>query len=228
MTDMTKGNSGPQHTAPAPKANSQGYASKLDEILAKAGQNNPIAKMQAKPAPQAAPAPPPAQPAQNLPQTTGMAPQPAAPVVPAPAQTTAPQPQSPQDKLSQILAMAGKTPAQRAQAQAAQAQASQAANVQAVLAGYVQAVAQDPRKILQCEIEFQSTSGASDTVYFKCYADQAGNVYWDAFGVDIGYIVPTGIGNYQLPTMDDYFRGIPDQVFQADMATATIHSNQIV
>ena len=54
---------------------------------------------------------------------------------------------------------------------------------------------QDPRKVLNCDIEFPGNPGANDTIWFKCYADQNGNTYWDAFGVDIAYIIPPKIAS---------------------------------
>lgn len=205
-----------------------GYKSRLDEILAKAGANNPIAAAQAKniqPAPtaaqpQAPAAPqPPQAPPPVLPNTAvpGSAPQPAAPQA---------GPVDPNARLQQILAMAGKTPAQRAQAQAQQAAANAAAGIQAVIQAYMQAVAQDPRKALMCDIEFQANPQANDDVYFKCYGDAAGNIYWDVFGNDISYIMPSRIASFHL--YDDYYKGVPHADFMADMATATIHSNRIV
>ena len=190
-----------------------GYKSRLDEILAKAGNNNPIAAAQAR-APQQPAAAPQAQAAQ--PQVPPAA-------VPAPAAQA--QPQNPNDRLQQILAMAGQTPAQRAQAQAQQNLANNAAGIMAMLQGYMQAVAQDPRKVLACDIEFSANPGANADVYFKCYADQAGSLYWDVFGDDISYVVPSRIGNYRL--YDDYYKGVADADFQADMASATVHSHRI-
>ena len=226
-------------------AGAGGYKSKLDEILAKAGTNNPIAAAQAKnlgktqqqaPAPSQPQSPTPSQP---LPQTTGMAPQPAPPAaqppVPAPAAPvpTAPPasapgaPQNPNDRLQQILAMAGQTPAQRAQTQAQQALANNAANIAQMLQNYLMAVSQDPRKILCCDIEFASNPGANTEVYFKCYADAAGNAYWDVFGEDIDYTVQ-GLKTTGYGLFDNYYRGVTDADFRADMATATVHSSQII
>lgn len=199
-----------------------GYKSKLEEILAKAGNNNPIAAAQAKNQGK------PAQPAASVPATAAPAPA-AQPVPAAPVAPTAPavpgQPQNPGDRLQQILAMAGQTPAQRAQAQAQQNLANNAAGILAMLQGYLQAVSQDPRKVLACDIEFSANPGANADMYFKCYADQAGNLYWDVFGDDISYVVPSRIASYQL--YDDYYKGVTDADFQADMAAATVHSHRI-
>ncbi len=207
---------------------SGGYKSKLDEILAKAGNNNPIAAAQAKnlgkTQPQQAAAQPPA-------QATSQAPAPSAPVAPAapaPAVPAAPAaPQNPNDRLQQILSMAGKTPAQRAQAQAQQNLANNAANVAQMLQNYVQALSQDPRKLLCCDVEFSANPGANTEIYFKCYADAAGNIYWDVFGEDIDYTVSgLRMANYGL--FDNYYRGVADADLRADMATATIHSSSVV
>lgn len=223
---------------------SGGYKSKLDEILAKAGNNNPIAAAQAKNLGKTQPqAPAPSQPKPPLPHTTGMAPQappaaptasqaqpapaPAAPVPPAAAPAAPGATQNPNDRLQQILAMAGQTPAQRAQAQAQQALANNAAGIAQMLQNYLMAVSQDPRKLLCCDIEFSSNSGANTEIYFKCYADAAGNVYWDAFGEDIDYTVQNAkIAGYGL--FDNYYRGVTDADFRTDMSTATVHSSQIV
>lgn len=199
------------------KPQTGGYKSRLDQILAKAGNNNPIAAAQARTQSGA----------QTKDPATGQAtPQPAAaiaPPAPAPAQN---KPQNPNDRLQQILAMAGKTPAQRAQAQAQQNQAANAANIQAMLQSYLQSLSQDPRKVLKCDIEFQANPGANDDLYFRCYVDQNNNIYWDVFGLDIAHVVPARIQNYCL--YDDYYKGVPDADFQADMATATVHSSSIV
>lgn len=214
-------------------ASSGGYKSKLDEILAKAGGNNPIAAAQAKNLGKSQPQPP----SQPMPQTTGMAGKPVTPQAPAatpppvpavPVQPAAPgTAQNPNDRLQQILAMAGQTPAQRAQTQAQQALANNAANVAQLLGAYMQAVSQDPRKLLCCDIEFSSNAGANTEIYFKCYADAAGNIYWDVFGEDIDYTVQNQkIAGYGL--FDNYYRGVPDADFRTDMAQATIHSNSIV
>lgn len=216
--------SNPQGTTPKASGSGQGasqaggYKSRLDEILAKAGANNPIAAAQARNAPPAQPAPGgPQQPAQQAPAQPAPPPLSAAP---APQQA-----QTPADKLQQILAMAGKTPAQRAQYHAQQAAASAAANIQAMLQGYMQAVSQDPRKVLRCDIEFQANPGANEEAYFKCYGDAAGNIYWDMFGNDISYIVPSRIASFHL--YDDYYKGVPNADFMADMATATVHAHSI-
>lgn len=230
MTNFSKPQGGtPKNDGSKPGSKPAGqaqYKSKLDEILARAGNNNPIAAAQAKTgqAPQPDPAAktpvqqpgPPQITPQPPAQTTGFAPQPTAPA----------QPQDPADKLQQILSMAGKTPAQRAQMQAQQAAANTAANIQAMIQNYMTAVAQDPRKVLNCDIEFPGNPGANDALWFKCYADQNGNTYWDAFGVDIAYIIPPKIAQYAL--YDDYYRGIPQADFMADIATATVHSHSIV
>lgn len=225
MTNFTtpQGNT-PKDGGAAKPAGQGGYKSKLEEILAKAGNNNPIAAAQAKNLGKTAQQP--QQPAQQSPQPQ-QAPQAPAPAAPAAPQPAAPaQPQNPNDRLQQILAMAGQTPAQRSQTQAQQAQAQQAANIQAMLQGYLQALAQDPRKILECDVEFPANPGANDTIYIKCYADASNNIYWDVFGDDISYIIPGRIANYQL--LDYYYRGITDADFQADMATATVRSHRIV
>lgn len=219
-------NAGQQPQAGSGGAGTGGYASKLEQILAKAGQNNPIAKMQGK-APQQPTAQPPAAPAPAAQPPAARSPMPATPA-PAPAAPAAPSaPQTPQDRLQQILAMAGQTPAQRAQSQAQQAQASAQANIAAMLQAYMQAVSQDPRKILRCDIEFSPNPGANTEIYFKCYADASGQVYWDAFGEDIDYTVSnTKIDGYGL--IENYYRGVPDADFRADMATAKIHSHGVV
>ena len=218
MTDFSRNSQGkPQAQAGA--SGTGGYASKLEQIQAQAGQNNPIAKMQNMPQQQPAAQAPGAQPAAR-------APVPAAPV-PAPAPQAPAAPQTPQDRLQQILAMAGQTPAQRAQAQAQQAHASAQANIAAMLQSYLQAVSQDPRKILHCDIEFAANQGANADIWFKCYGDAAGNIYWDVFGEDISYTVSnTKIDGYAL--FDNYYRGVPDADFRADMATATVHSHSLV
>lgn len=213
-------------------ASSGGYKSKLDEILAKAGGNNPIAAAQAKNLGKSQPQPssPP------LPQTTGMAGKPVTPQAPAAAPPPVPAapapaapagPPDPNDRLQQILAMAGQTPAQRAQSQAQQALANNAAGIAQMLQNYIQALSQDPRKILCCDIEFSSNSGANTEIYFKCYADAAGNIYWDVFGEDVDYTVQNAkIAGYGL--FDNYYRGVTDADLRADMATATVHSHSIV
>lgn len=218
MMDLSnpQGNTKPDENKTA-SASAGGYKSRLDAILAKAGSNNPIAAAQSKTA-----QPPATQPA--APVSPAVPPVAATPVPPAgPAQTA---PQNPNDRLQQILAMAGQTPAQRAQTQAQQNQAASAANIQAMLQAYMQSVAQDPRKVLKCDIEFQANPGANDELYFKCYADQNNNIYWDVFGLDISHVIPTRIGNYQL--YDDYYKGVTHADFMADMATATVHSHQVV
>lgn len=215
MTNFTTPQGGTPKDSEKKTSGSTGYKSKLDEILAQAGNNNPIAAAQAKNTGKAA-----AQATQ--PQVVTHVP--ATPIPPAaPAQSA---PQNPNDRLQQILAMAGKTPAQRAQAQAQQNQASGAANIQAMLQAYMQSVAQDPRKVLKCDIEFQANPGANDELYFKCYADQNNNIYWDVFGLDIAHVIPARISNYQL--YDDYYKGVTHADFMADMATATVHSHQVV
>lgn len=229
MTNFTKPQGSTQPGNNQPKS-SGGYKSKLDEILAKAGNNNPIAAAQAKNTGKAAQAA--SQPAAQQP-APAPAPAPAAPApppaaAPAPMPPVAPgTPQDPNDRLQQILAMAGQTPAQRAQAQAQQALASNAANIAQMLQNYLMAVTQDPRKLLCCDIEFSSNQGANTDIYFKCYGDANGNVYWDVFGEDIDYTVQgtktSGHGIY-----DNYYRGVPDAEFRADMATATVHSSNIV
>lgn len=202
------------------------YKSRLDEILARAGNNNPIAAAQAKAGQATQPDPaakapiqqpgPPQLTSQPPAQTTGFAPQPAAPA----------QPQDPADKLQQILSMAGKTPAQRAQMQTQQAAANAAANIQAIIQNYMNAASQDFKKVLNCDIEFSGNPGANDALWFKCYDDQCGNICWDIFGIDIAYIIPPQISQYAL--YDDYYRGVPHANFMAAMATATIHSHSIV
>lgn len=215
MTNFTTPQGGTPKDSEKKTSGPTGYKSKLDEILAQAGNNNPIAAAQAKNTGKAA--------AQAT-QPQVVTPVPATPIPPAaPAQSA---PQNPNDRLQQILAMAGKTPAQRAQAQAQQNQASGAANIQAMLQAYMQSVAQDPRKVLKCDIEFQANPGANDELYFKCYADQNNNIYWDVFGLDISHVIPTRIGNYQL--YDDYYKGVTHADFMADMATATVHNHQVV
>lgn len=197
------------------KQQAGGYRSKLDEILAQAGNNNPIAAAQAKNQPKTS---------IRNPATGQITPVPTTPIPPA---TPAPAaPQNPNDRLQQILAMAGKTPAQRAQAQAQQNQASGAANIQTMLNAYMQALSQDARKVLMCDIEFAANPGANDDVYFRCYVGQNNIVYWDVFGQDISHLIPNRIANYAL--YDDYYKGVPDSDFQADMTTATVHSHQIV
>lgn len=198
------------------KQQAGGYKSRLDQILAQAGSNNPIAAAQAKNQPKASTKDP----------TTGqITPQPAATMAP----TAPPAPAAPQDpnqKLQQILAMAGQTPAQRAQSQAQAAQMNSLANIQAMINSYMQALSQDARKVLKCDIEFSVNPGANDDVYFRCYVGQNNIIYWDVFGQDISHLIPNRIANYAL--YDDYYKGVPDSDFQSDMATATVHSHQIV
>lgn len=236
MINMKPGkdaNDGRGHAGAGMAGSGQDYQSRLASILAKAGgqAGTPAAGQAPAPSAQpAAPAGPPQTPATQAPSQAGASvpqPAPAAHPVPGPA-ASAPQaqPQDPSQRLQQILAMAGQTPVQRAQAQAQQAQANNAAAIMGIVQNYIQAVSQDPRRILLCDIEFSANPGANTDIYFKCYADQAGNVYWDAFGDDISYVIPAGMGGYQL--LDNYFRGIPADVFQADMATARVHSHQIV
>lgn len=212
MTNFKKTPDGkPQSQQPQGK---QDYRSKLDAILAKAGENNPIAKAQAKsvPKPQspAAAVPPPSVP------PAAQAAQPAAP------QTGAPVPQDPSQKLQQILAMAGQTPAQRAQYQAKQkAQQSSQQSSAAFSAGvqaYLQALQQDPRKMLRAEAEFGGV-GNTDEYYLRCYADAQGNVFWDLSGEDVDYqLQSTPIHQYGL--YDNYYRGVPDAVMRQAFASA--------
>lgn len=222
------GTAAPKQPAPQP----QQPANTLAQILGMAGAQAQQSQQAAQPQQSQQAAQPPQQPQQpqqaaQPQQQLQQAPTPAAPPVTAPAvQPSAPaQPQSHKDRLAQILAMAGKTPAQRAQAQAQQNLANNAAGILAMLQNYIQAVSQDPRKVLACDVEFSCNPGANADIYFKCYADANGNVYWDVFGDDISYVVPPRISNYQL--YDDYYKGVADADFQADMATATVHSHSI-
>ena len=209
-------------------ASSGGYKSKLEEILAKAGSNNPIAAAQAK-NPGKTPAAPPQAPVLSPAPAPATAPvTPAAPTaVPSTPAAAPAAPQNPNDRLHQILAMAGQTPAQRAQTQAQQTLANNAANIAQMLQNYIQQLSQDPRKLLCCDIEFSANPGANTEIYFKCYADANGNIYWDVFGEDIDYTVQgLKMANYGL--FDNYYRGVADADLRADMATATVHSSRIV
>lgn len=198
MTNFTRSASQP---APEQDKSSGSYQSRLDQILAKAGKNNPIAANQAKPN-------------QEKPGEE--------PVCGAFIAGGA----GPQDKLSQILARAGQTPAQRAQSQAQAKQANQQAYVNNMLQGFMSALAQDPAKLLKCDIEFSGNAGANDDLYFKCYVDTRNNIFWDAFGSDISYIIPSTWDQYAV--YPDYYRGIPDQAFRAELVNGTIHSDSVV
>ncbi len=198
----------------------QDYKSRLDAILAKAGNNNPIARAQAKAQPPSGQAP---QPAAGQPVTA----MPAIPQAPAPAPA---QPQDPNQRLQQILAMAGQTPAQRAQAQAQQKsqQTSQQA-VAAFLSGcqaYFAALAQDATKMMRMEAEFGGV-GNTDDYYLRCYADAKGGAFWDLSGEDIDYqLQNTPIAQYAL--YDNYYRGIPDAVMRQAVGSAKQVSCHVV
>ena len=202
MTDFTKGRGQGTGAGLEPKNQSQSgssYKSRLDEILAKAGGNNPIAAAQAKNTGKAAAQPP----------------------IPPAAQPAQANPADPSQRLQQILTMAGQTPAQRAQAQAQQAQQNNVNNLNQGIAQYLQALQQDITKMLQIDAEFPNL-GSPDDYYLRCYADVNGNMFWDLHGNDIDYqLQNTVMTKYQLH--EDYYKGIPDTDLRAVFSTAKIH-----
>lgn len=201
MTNFTRSNSQP---APEQNKPSDSYQSRLDQILAQAGKNNPIAASQTKQA----------KPDQNKPGGESV------------CGTFIAGPSCPQDKLSQILTQAGQTPAQRAQSQTQAKQANQQAYVNNMLQGFMSALVQDPAKLLKCDIEFAGNAGANDDLYFKCYVDAKNNIFWDVFGSDISYIIPGSWDQYAV--YQDYYRGIPDQAFRAELVNGIIHSDAVI
>lgn len=198
MTNFTRSASQP---APGQGKPSGSYQSRLDQILAQAGKNNPIAASQAKPN-------------QEKPGEEPV------------CGTFVAGNSDPQDKLSQILAKAGQTPAQRAQSQARAKQANPQAYVNNMLQGFMSALVQDPAKLLKCDIEFSGNAGANDDLYFKCYVDAKNNIFWDVFGSDISYIIPGAWDQYAV--YQDYYRGIPDQAFRAELVNGIIHSDAVI
>lgn len=225
MTDFTKGRGQGTGAGLEPKNQSQsgsGYQSKLDEILARAGNNNPIAAAQARNTGKAAAQPSPNNTSQSNPAQTPQAVPPAAqPPMPPAAQPAPANPADPSQKLQQILAMAGQTPAQRAQSQAQQAQQNNVNNLNQGIAQYLQALQQDITKMLQIDAEFPNL-GSPDEYYLRCYADVNGNMFWDLHGNDIDYqLQNTVMTKYQLH--EDYYKGIPDTDLKAVFSTAKIH-----
>lgn len=239
MTDFTKGRGQGTGAGLEPPNGQQsgsgsGYKSKLDEILAKAGGNNPIAAAQArnlgKPA---APQPTPnnttppglaSQPQSQLPGPTPppMTPPPAGPV---PQQPQA-NPADPTQRLQQILAMAGQTPAQRAQSQAQQAQQNNAAQFQNMVNQYLQALQQNPHKIMMIEAEFPNLSGPDD-YFLQCHADITGAIVWAVHGVDIDYqLQNTTFTKHKLH--DNFYNAVPDADLKAVFSTAIITSFHVI
>lgn len=195
------------------------YQKKLDEILKKAGGQSRNA------------ATPPAQPA-NPASANTVSQQPAAPAQPVTqpaAAATVPQasaPADPGDRLKKILAMAGMTPAQQAQAKAQAKAASTAKQAASILQKYKSALPGNPSAVLLLDVDFGS-QGNNESVYMTAVADVNGNWFYSLFGNDIGYAIPDAIQAYEL--IDDmYYQGVPEQVLLGELASSVINQDNIM